>query len=337
MNFLTNVALPPNRSKELQPLAMVDQLLANIARSQDSEKNAEILQDVILLGSKRLAARISLEASRLWGLRPKDHIGWAASAELFNASHLIHRNLHEQQRGDLPILPNRTFSDHIVISQITNYLPVLSIQSLPISDGLRWKLWSLLTYYSNQMSEVDSMEIEFHGSRMQRGLKVLHDKILNIRAIPYFELPMHGTALIANLSEKEALRISPVFRDLGILYMLIEDVMDLYGESSSGHHGFRIKRGLMSRLIVEHLERFPQDREEIIKLLTQSAEQIEAFQELSSELKTKGALAAVVVEIQFIALKINSSDELKPWPKVLDLARNYVKSFLRPIDHLIGQ
>src|SRR5690606_10258797 len=109
-------------------------------------------------------------------------------------------------------------------------------------------------------------------------------------------LPVVGAAILAGKTREEAVSLGEYFVELGVLFQVQDDVVDLFGDKGRGQVGCDIYEGKVSALLVAHLEAAPQTQHLVMNILNKSrAETTEADVEKVRELYVlSGALDRVI-------------------------------------------
>ncbi|MEC8424065.1 MAG: polyprenyl synthetase family protein, partial [Myxococcota bacterium] len=151
-----------------------------------------------------------------------------------------------------------------------------------------------------------------------------------------FGLPVEGAALLAGLDRADAAALAKPFGELGLLFQLQDDVLDLYGDKGREQAGADLFEGKVSALVVAHLARVPGDRATLLALLRSPRPDTDpiAVTEIIAEFRSSGALDDVLDRIQTIAEAVRSDLALQRVPELRTVALEITALVLRPIAHL---
>jgi len=72
---------------------------------------------------------------------------------------------------------------------------------------------------------------------------------------------------LAGCSEMESQEISFLFKRVGLLFQMQDDVLDLYGDKGRAAVGGDLKEGKISVLVVAHTEICPDERNDLLRCL----------------------------------------------------------------------
>jgi geranylgeranyl diphosphate synthase type I len=151
-------------------------------------------------------------------------------------------------------------------------------------------------------------------------------------------LPVLGAALLGGQSESAAEELGELFEELGVLFQLQDDVVDLFGDKGRGAVGCDVKEGKVSALVVLQLERRPESKDELLSILRLPREEtteahIERVREMFLE---SGALSGVLELIQSIEARVKGAPALHREPSLSEVARKLLELTLSPIAHLFA-
>jgi geranylgeranyl diphosphate synthase type I len=206
------------------------------------------------------------------------------------------------------------------------------------SDGLpeasRWPLSRALANYAETTVRGQSAELDLlRGQRLDIDH---YNEAVAGKTAALFALPVSGALIIAGRAT-DAVRLSAPFAELGMLFQLQDDVVDLYGDKGRGERGADIREGKVSALVVEHLERAPRDRSRLVDILSRSRERTSSEDVVWAALRFEesGALDAVLQRIHGIAAQARA--ELSAEPALLAVAEELIARSLAPLAFLPGR
>jgi geranylgeranyl pyrophosphate synthase len=289
-------------------------------------------------GGKRLRACLALAACGALGLRPDEMTGWGAACELLHNASLVHDDLQDgdtMRRGHPTLWHRHGMPQAVNAGDLMLMLPFLAIESLPVDDGCRWRLSRSLAWYAAETARGQSAEQQMLGqSRWQVAdwLRVAEGKTAAL-----FGLPVHGAALLAGHAEDQSRALSAPFRNLGLLFQMQDDVLDLYGDKGRMERGADLREGKVSVLVAEHLARRPEDTARVVGILSAArhcttpddvAWAAEAF-------ASSGALTASLERIEALSERVVRAGALDACPSLRPVARTLVHMTLQPIRHLL--
>jgi geranylgeranyl diphosphate synthase type I len=151
-------------------------------------------------------------------------------------------------------------------------------------------------------------------------------------------LPVEGAALIAGRTAENARAIAEEFVDLGFLFQLQDDVLDLYGDKGRDVIGSDLYEGKVSALVIAHLTLHPLDGAWLVWLLEQSREATppsEVSRAIEKFRRPGGALDLVLADIRHIRERVLTSNALSAEPSLHKVALELADRATSPIREII--
>ena len=336
MRFVTGLSLPNSINRDAQPIELVDDFILGVFNNQPAKKLNEILNDYRLPTSKKLRAKICLDVAKNLGIRSKDVLGWACGCEIFNNAYRvaeisIQKIVNNGFNSTTDELKS-SYESQIATSSLLALIP-LSLVQIPINDGIKNRLLITIMDFSLKVNESQLGLLNLDYISNPSGLLNEYQEIISRKAQALFEMPVYGTALIVGLSDKEAKRISESFRDIGILVQMVEDICAFYGDKQD----IESPLSLLNLLLVSYVSKFPALADSIFQRAQKVINGKMEREELAKEFLEKDILKDVLLKLRAQVMHIEKSESLKPWPKIVELARIYSQNLTRPIDHLLRQ
>lgn len=327
------------RSDEL--LREVELLMARLAGGDRLERTGVMVQEHLSTGGKRIRARLALSAAAALGAPRARAIGWAAACELLHNATLIHDDIQDGdliRRGQPTTWVRHGVPQAINAGDLLLMLPFLAVTcDLALEPAVQAGLSRGLAEHAARTVRGQSEEMDLLG-----GAHL--DRVPYLRAVRgktggLFALPVEGAALIAGFDEAEARLLGETFTELGVLFQLQDDVLDLYGDKGRGLPGSDLKEGKVSALVVAHLERVPEDRAWLLNLLRAPRDLTpqREVEEAIRRFRASGALHDVLDEIHAITERVRLDPHLAELPALHSLALELATAAVAPIRHLWGQ
>lgn len=266
----------------------------------------------------------------------KKVLGWAVTCELLHNASLIHDDLQDgdKTRRGRPTTWYKYGENHAI--NIGDFL--LIIAPLGIFDSnLPCDLKLLLnkTYLEMASNIVVGQSEEFVLNQFNQipNLRKYYFKCVSLKTAALFSYLAKGVAISGGISNLDFL--NEVFKEIGIIFQMQDDILDLFGEKKRESVGCDIKEGKVSFLIVKHFEIMPTDMEWMIPILKKERnitthEDIEKFRKAFLSTNT---LKECLNEI-FERVKILMSKDLSP---IEIFVKQMVDEVLNPIYHLVDK
>ncbi len=287
----------------------------------------------MLTGGKRLRARLALEAVRALGGDPHRAVPWAAACELIHNASLVHDDLQDgdkMRRGRPALWAVHGAHQAISVGDLLLMLPTVALSRMDADDTTRWNLARSIAHHGANTARGQSAELAMRDGARVDVRAYRHAAVGKTAGL--FGMPVEGAALLIGRSSAECARLAAPFCDLGLLYQLQDDVIDLYGDKGREDVGADIREGKVSALVVAHLERHPEDRLWLSGVLrapreSTTREQVSAVMLRFAE---GGALADVLSWIDELARSVDGP-ELAEEQALRAVALHLRARFLEPL------
>ena len=267
---------------------------------------------------------------------------WAEACEILHNATLIHDDI---QDGDEVRRGRPSLWKIFGKSQALNtgdYLlmtaPLAMIRSHWCDEKVR-KLLDIFFNMSRFIAEGQAKEIELNSLKNLENLMKKYELCIAHKTSILFSKSAQGVAILASRSVHEIVEIENVFFELGHVFQIQDDILDLYGNKNRGEVGCDLKEGKVSYLIANHLSHFPNDVKIIKDILHKkrdetTSENIEFIKQLFEE---KGTLKLCITLLEKRVSKIKSNVFVKENKKFALLIERSVDMILASIGNLMGK
>ena len=299
----------------------VEVAMKQLAVGDSLEWTGGMVQEHLATGGKRLRARLALCAAAALGMRRETAVPWAAAAEMLHNATLAHDDIQDGdwlRRGEPTLWVRYGLGQAINAGDLMLMLPTLAVRDLDTPDATRWALARAIAERSaatvrGQSQEMALLDHEQLG--WEPYLRAVQGKTGQLLA-----LPIEGAALLAGRSPEEARALGDAFVDLGVLFQLQDDVIDLYADKGRARGG-DLREGKVTALVVAHLELHP-DSEWLLDLLRTPPVHTtdEAIEAAIERLMHEGALGRVLERLEHISNDVRTSPVLSAEPDLHALA-----------------
>lgn len=263
-------------------------------------------------------------------------LGWAVSCELLHNASLIHDDLQDgdKTRRGRPTTWYKYGQNHAI--NIGDFL--LIIAPLAISESnLPYNLKFLLNKtYSEMASKIvvgQSEEFVLNQLNNLPNLRQDYFKCVSLKTAALFSYLAKGVAISGGIPNLDFL--SEIFNEIGIIFQMQDDILDLFGEKKRESVGCDIKEGKVSFLIVKHFEIAPLDMNWMIPILKKKRNEttLEDIENFRMAFLSSNTLEECLQEI-FEKIKNLMSKDLG---QVEDFVKQMVNEVLNPIYHLVDK
>lgn len=316
-----------------------NEVMQNIKSTIDAGSNGvfnKIVHNHFKIKGKMIRPYIIYELGRLLNAPLDDLIAWATSCELLHNATLIHDDIQDRdthRRGQLTLWTQ--FGDAQAINA-GDLLMMSSMQPVLMSKISAETKIQLLTCFSKMACKiVDGQSLEFELNTFKSPEKSLptYLRCVQLKTATLFSDLAHGVALIANVDIQHIQNIENLFDQIGVLFQMQDDVIDLYGDKQRDTKGCDIKEGKMSFLIATHITHNPEDIDLIRSLLMKprfetKQKDIELIENLFA---TKSTLKVCLDKIQSAKEKVLEHKALKNDANLKKFIHELLNKILKPI------
>ena len=291
-------------------------------------------------GGKRLRALLPVLVFEACGQSPEQAYPLAAACEMLHNATLVHDDL---QDGDVLRRDRETVWRRWGMPQAINlgdamfFYPILLLDGLSCPQRLRLQLVALLARETLRVIDGQAREFELQDARSPDFGDYL--EMVERKTSALFTLPMVGAALLAELSPELCETLAEAGRQLGILFQLQDDLLDLFGDKGRGRRGADIEEGKLSALVVHLIERGPPGKAlELRELLGRPREQIGADEiGWAADLFVEhGSLDFCLEEIARRRKAMDGLEALEAMPGLMEVVLDFTDAALEPARGLIG-
>lgn len=335
----------PLKRSHLAPRALLaDEGMEEVLRRMESLCRGDApcaLGDVcvehLATGGKRVRARLVLAAVEALGGIVADAVSWAAAVELVHNASLVHDDLEdgdEQRRGHPTVWVRHGVAQAINAGDLMLSLPYRAAAFCTGSDEVRWRLCASLANAVEQMSRGQSRELGLLDQlRRDSDLEAPYVRTAHEKTGALFASLVEGAALLSGLRPEQAEVLGKSYLDLGLLFQMQDDILDLYGDKGRGQRGNDLREGKVSALVVEHVKRFPEDRDWLFSILSTPRAQTpdRVVQKAIARFEEAGALDACLQRVRALSKSLVQDAERYGNPAFAHLTRELVELVVAPI------
>ena len=185
---------------------------------------------------------------------------WASVCELLHNATLVHDDIQDgdEIRRNAPTMW-KVFGVGQAIN-IGDFLLVAAPYMLhKLPPDLEIKLRSVFIKMSCNIVNGQSFEFVLNKLSLQGNFKENYIECIRGKTAALFGGVAHGVSIIQGGPEDEREGLVCIFEQLGILFQIYDDLLDLYGDKKRGISGNDIKEGKFSILVAIHLSNHPAD------------------------------------------------------------------------------
>jgi len=304
------------------------------------EFSSKIAQYHFSTGGKRLRALIPLQVFQACGENPEKALALGCAIEMIHNATLVHDDLQDGdtvRRGKPTVWKKWSPAQAINGGDAMFEFAVELISEMPIDPARLISVIRAVTAGTLRVIEGQSQEFLMKDEpfpSFSRYLGVIEGKTAALieTAVTSALIALGKPQEVVALASNAALQI-------GILFQLQDDLLDLYGEKGRDRVGSDIAEGKVSALIAAFYDRASEaEREQVKTILTKGRDETtdDDIRTVLSLLESSGAKREVIQNVQTIQQNLRDHALAQHEPKVLELIQGLSAVFLKPIEGLIS-
>ncbi|MCB0413691.1 MAG: polyprenyl synthetase family protein [Bdellovibrionales bacterium] len=310
-----------------------DQMTNFVVRFSSGELRKMCLDHLSNPG-KMIRSRLILSAGQILDI-PKTHLfNWAAACEFVHEASLIHDDLQDRDiiRRGKPSFWNKYGEAHAI--SVGDFFLMLSFRplvELP-SDLVDIHSAAALRLAQGQVDELNLSQIKPRQGYFENYLRCIEGKTGAL-----FLSLMQGLTCLSKISLTEKKLLNQSFLELGIIFQMQDDILDLFGQKKRQAQGSDILEGKYSLLVALHLDEHKHDFEKIINILSKdrSETSLGEVEEIKSLFINSGTLNKAISVLLHYVNRV-TKNPLMP-AKFVNYFELATTKILTPIVHLISR
>ncbi|MEM9113692.1 MAG: polyprenyl synthetase family protein [Myxococcota bacterium] len=202
-------------------------------------------------GGKRLRALLPLLVGELLGRDPEHALAFGAACEMLHNATLVHDDLQdgdERRRGRPTIWKAYGEARAINLGDAMFQYALLLLHQIDIPPEAREQLSKSML--EDTIAVIDGQEREFALKEEASPSMDAYFKMVEGKTSGLFGLVLGGAARVYGASELVVDALRSVGRELGVLFQIQDDVLDLFGDKGRGRVGEDVAEGKRSVMVV---------------------------------------------------------------------------------------
>ncbi len=230
---------------------------------------AEMCRYHFRTGGKRLRALLPLLVADCLGEDPARMLPMGAACEMLHNATLVHDDVQdgdEARRGHETVWHRFGVARAINLGDAMFYFTLLLVQRMSVASERREVLARRILVET--LKVIDGQEQEFALRANAQPTLAQYFDMVEAKTARFFVLGMAGSAEMLGREFKVVEGLTEGARQLGILFQIQDDVLDLYGDKGRDQRGSDIAEGKRSFLAVHALENaLPEDARWLLGVL----------------------------------------------------------------------
>tara|TARA_Y100000591_G_scaffold260356_1_gene232842 strand:+ start:396 stop:1271 length:876 start_codon:yes stop_codon:yes gene_type:complete len=213
----------------------VDRFLLNYLKKQKYSLLVAPMKYGVISGGKKIRSTIILDTGKLFNIKEGKLISICAAVECIHSYSLIH--------DDLPCMDNdsirrgkpsthKKFGEATAVlagnSLLTLAFEIISDEKNSLSHKQKNEILKLLAHYSGHTGIAGGQELDLKFENKKKNF----NQIINMqrkKTGKLFNFCFQSTAIIANKNKKEKVFFGKIGEDVGLLFQLSDDFLDIIG------------------------------------------------------------------------------------------------------------
>lgn len=318
-------------------LERVERRMRELAGNRATDAGANMVQEHLKSGGKRLRANLALSACQALGGRADHAVDWAAAVELLHNASLVHDDIQDgdrMRRGKAALWARYGSAQAINAGDLLLMLPFRALGRYPAKEQAA--LVQILAEYAERTVRGQISERALTAST--GGDWAAYFDAVAGKTGTLFALPVRGAAELVGVSTEDASDLAGTFATIGVLYQLQDDLLDLFDAKGRGLKGSDIYEGRLTAVVLTHLDLHPNDSSEVFAILAKPRHQTTSrdVAQLIERFVQKGCAGQLLERIELLASELLAADALRAAPGIRAVAQELVHRVLAPLETVKG-
>ena len=289
-------------------------------------------------GGKLIRPRLIYKVVELAGGKPADAREWAAAIELLHNATLVHDDYQDgdtHRRGKPTLWVTYGGPQAINAGDFLWSTAFRAVADRSLQAEVTLELVRLLSDMAMEVVQGQALELSPLSDQLE--VREHYFDIIRGKTSGLFRTPARGALLLAGVDRPTIDKLSTYFEQLGLIFQLQDDLLDLYGDKGRSGIGEDLREGKLSFLIVKHVELHPTAKQSCLEFLRSPREEVSAEEVAAwiSKFREDGTLAAALDEFKRREMDLLSAvgDELPHYQNIFKELASVIKA---PIQHLFA-
>jgi geranylgeranyl pyrophosphate synthase len=299
-------------------LSVIESSLKNFLNEKDF--CAEMASYHLSTGGKRIRALIPLMVFDAFGVDPARAVPIGAAVEMIHNATLVHDDLQDgdqQRRGSPTVWMKYSEAQAINCGDAMFFYALQMIDTCDFSLDCKFQIQKLAMQATLAVIEGQAQEFKMKQEVMPNVARYL--KVIKGKTSGLFSLPVAAALLATGFDQQKISIGEKVAHDLGVIFQIQDDLIDIYGEKNRGQKASDIAEGKISFLVAQVNQVASQgDKEVLAHILATpraktSAVQIDSALGIFEKYKAREAATDFIEKIK---AEISSSEDLLQYPEI---------------------
>ena len=213
----------------------IDKFLINFLKQQKSSLLVKPMKYGVISGGKKIRSTIIFDIGKIFKLNEKRLINICAAVECIHSYSLIHDDLPCMDNDDFrrgKLSTHRKFGEATAVlagsSLLTLAFEIITSKKNNLSSRQKSEIINLLANCSGHTGIAGGQELDLKFENKKKGLNQIID-MQRKKTGKLFSFCMQSAAIIANKSNKEIASLGKIGEEIGLLFQLSDDFLDIKG------------------------------------------------------------------------------------------------------------
>ena len=229
-NGMINIKLNKN-AKE------IDRFLINYLKKQNNTLLKQPMKYGVISGGKKIRSTLIFDTGKLLNIKKKKLLHICAAVECIHSYSLIHDDLpcmdnDSLRRGKLST--HKKFGEATAVlagnSLLTLAFEIISDKNNTLTNKQKNEIINLLSYCSGHTGIAGGQELDLKFENKRKKLNQIID-MQRKKTGKLFNFCLQSVAIIANKNKKEKLFFGKLGEEIGLLFQIADDFLDIKGSS----------------------------------------------------------------------------------------------------------
>ena len=223
------------KKKLSQNAKKIDKFLISYLKSQKQSLLIEPMKYGVISGGKKIRSTIILDAGKIFNISEKKLINICAAVECIHSYSLIHDDLpcmdNDSVRRGKPATHIKYGEASAVLagsSLLTLAFEIITDQKYSLNSEFKIELVNYLANCSGHTGIAGGQELDLKFEKKRKKLKQIID-MQKKKTGKLFNFCLNAVGVVANKSRKEKLFLSNIGEEIGLLFQLADDFLDITG------------------------------------------------------------------------------------------------------------
>lgn len=308
----------------------VRHVIASVTEKPDVALLQQMCQEHFYEPGKMVRARLALAVGEAYDLDRDWLAPWGAAVELVHNATLVHDDIQdgdEVRRGQATTWVVHGENQAI---NLGDHLLMAATQAIDFVDCSPERKWYLSRCLSRRScATVGGQVLDLSLSPESEWSWDAYLRVVTGKTGHLLALPVEGALILAGFSPDEAQHVADLFLDVGVLYQLQDDVLDIFGDKQRDVSACDLYEGKVSALVIADSILHPEHIPEMKQLLCTPREDTDRLMvdKTVTRFKEEGALDAVLERMH----SLRNSFLSQQWGQMNTVAQDLMRAIQKPI------